>query len=191
MIKKGRVILLPLLILALIIAPMFTHKIINKRINETFVGRDTVKIMGHRVTLDESTSARMASARRSVERWAKNPLIGQGVTSAGAVSDVQYTRILCEVGLVGFAIFIWLIVVLAQTGFKSYNWVGIDAFSKNLSAAFIASLAGLLVMGLAAEVFIIIRIMEPFWFIAAIVANLPEITQAVTSPVPETAVTKL
>jgi len=181
MVKKGRVILLPLLVLAIWVAPMFTHKIIHNRINETFVGKDTVKVMGRYITVDESTSARFASARRSIEKWAKSPIIGQGVTSAGVVSDVQYTRVLCEVGVVGFTIFMWLIVVLMQTGLHSYRLAGMGVFGRNISAAFVASLVGLLVMGLAAEVFIIIRIMEPFWFIAAIVANLPELEQ-ITAP---------
>jgi hypothetical protein len=190
MVKKGRVILFPLLAIAIVVAPMFTHKIVHNRINETFVGKDTIKVMGHRFTVDDSTNSRLISARRSIAKWGKSPIIGQGVTSAGAVSDVQYTRILCEVGLVGLTIFIWLVVVLMQTGLKSYRLVGVGVFGRNISAAFISSLTGLIVMGMAAEVFIIIRIMEPFWFIAALVANLPEITEVLPVKAPETAEAK-
>ena len=182
MIKKGKGILLFFLALALLISPLVIPKIVHARIKETFTGSETVTFAGHKFHLDDSTTARFKSARRSIERWLKSPIIGEGVTSAGAVSDVQYTRILCEVGLVGLSIFIWIIVTLFQAGFNTYRYPGISVFGKNISAAFIASLTGLLVMGVSSEVFIIIRIMEPFWFIAAVVANFPEI---VTTAIPE------
>jgi hypothetical protein len=59
-------------------------------------------------------------------------------------------------------------------GRRSFLHEGVDDFGKGLSLALISSLSGLLLMGTGAEVFIIIRIMEPFWFLAAIVTMLPE-----------------
>jgi hypothetical protein len=48
-------------------------------------------------------------------------------------------------------------------------------FARGLIAGFIAGLMGLLVHAIAAETFILIRVMEPFWFLTSIVMTLPQI----------------
>ena len=92
---------------------------------------------------------------------------------------MQYGRILREIGVVGFLAFIWLMVILFKTAWRSFTCVRVDDFGRGLSLGLICALVGLLVMGVAAEVFIIVRIMEPFWFLAAIVVVLPEISPSV------------
>ena len=44
-----------------------------------------------------------------------------------------------------------------------------------ISIGFLSGFMGLLLFSAAAATFIIIRIMEPFWFIVAIIAVLPEL----------------
>ena len=48
---------------------------------------------------------------------------------------------------------------------------------RGLSVGLIAGLAGLLVHALAANTFIIVRIMEPFWFLTGIVIALSAIDE--------------
>ena len=48
-----------------------------------------------------------------------------------------------------------------------------DEFYKGLILGFIAGFIGLTIHALTANTFIVIRIMEPFWFIAGIVMVLP------------------
>jgi len=184
LIKKGRNFMVGIIAVGLLLAPVIVPKAVHQRVHDTFVGDEQVSIFGKKITLDESSMARVQSAQRSIQRWVKNPIIGAGVTSAGAVSDVQYTRILCEVGLIGFTIFGWLMYAVFVAGLTTYRDLGVSLFGQNISAAFLSSLAGLLVMGFASEVFIIIRIMEPFWFIAAIIATLPAVTRETNISMP-------
>ena len=107
--------------------------------------------------------------------WRKYPLIGRGVPGKGVVADVQYPRVLREVGIIGFLIFLYLIFSLFRVGFNNLKTLKEDNFSFGLSLSFISFLTGLLFMGVGAEVFIIIRIMEPFWFLTAIVVELPHL----------------
>ncbi|MFA6450791.1 MAG: hypothetical protein WCX65_15055, partial [bacterium] len=42
---------------------------------------------------------------------------------------------------------------------------------------YICAIAGLLIHGLAANTFVLIRIMEPFWFLTAVVASIPHVLE--------------
>ncbi|MBU2498333.1 MAG: hypothetical protein KKE57_05490, partial [Proteobacteria bacterium] len=46
---------------------------------------------------------------------------------------------------------------------------------KGISSGFLAGFIGVLFHAIGANSFIIVRIMEPFWFIAAMVIMIPEI----------------
>jgi hypothetical protein len=49
---------------------------------------------------------------------------------------------------------------------------------RGLAGGFMAAIVGILVHGIGANSFIIIRIMEPFWLIAAIVLAMPGLPAA-------------
>ena len=51
----------------------------------------------------------------------------------------------------------------------------VTPYYKGLVIGFIAGFIGLLVHAVGANTFIIVRIMEPFWFTAAIVFALPKL----------------
>ncbi len=174
--KKGKVLLLFCLFASVLIAPVFLPKPVTQRFHATFAADSSYTVMGRKVTLDESTAIRIRTWKRSFEQWLKRPVLGYGIPGGGAISDVQYTRILREVGIVGFLAFLWIIVRLFKAGFGSFNSPQTGDFAKGISLGFIAGLVGILTMGVGSEVFIIIRIMEPFWFLAAIVVSLPELS---------------
>ncbi len=52
-----------------------------------------------------------------------------------------------------------------------------DKLYKGLSLGFIAGFIGLAIHALTANTFIILRIMEPFWFITAIIMMLPTLEE--------------
>jgi O-antigen ligase len=86
--------------------------------------------------------------------------------------DSQYPRVLIETGIIGFIAFLYLlysIFKLAISRMKSAS----NSYFKGLSIGFFAGFAGLLFHALGANTFIIVRIMEPFWFFAGIIAVLP------------------
>jgi mannitol-specific phosphotransferase system IIBC component len=52
-----------------------------------------------------------------------------------------------------------------------------DNLYKGLTLGFIAGFIGLAIHALTANTFILIRIMEPFWFIAGIIMMLPKVKE--------------
>jgi hypothetical protein len=52
-----------------------------------------------------------------------------------------------------------------------------DNLYKGLTLGFIAGFIGLAIHALTANTFILIRVMEPFWFIAGIIMMLPKVKE--------------
>jgi hypothetical protein len=53
-----------------------------------------------------------------------------------------------------------------------------EPFTKGLALGMLAGCAGLLAHGIGANTFIIVRIMEPFWFVTAMVILLPYLDES-------------
>ena len=87
--------------------------------------------------------------------------------------DAQYIRTLTEAGLLGFIAFCWLAWAIWRTARDRLRSAS-DRFSSALSLGYLAGYVAMLVHGIGANTFIIVRIMEPFWLLTALVVALPE-----------------
>jgi hypothetical protein len=173
--KRHKIIILFLLVSVIALAPFVFPKAFFERIEETFSPEKKYSVLGADITVDESTSARIESWQYAFEQWRYYPFLGRGIPGGGAISEVQFARTLKETGTVGIVVFLWLIIALYKMAMRSYDYPYLDDFSKGLSLGFLCALSGIFIMGFAAETFIIIRIMEPFWFLAAMVQAVPEV----------------
>ena len=163
--------LLLLVVASPLVVTLLPKPVVN-RILYTFqpeAGQATVKL--GRVAFDPSTSARLISVQQALEGWSKRPILGYGVTGFGFM-DAQYARTLVETGIVGLAVFLWLVWSALRSGVVSLRALG-DPEERGLALGFVAGLVGLLVHAIGANTFIIVRVMEPFWFFAAVVVALP------------------
>ena len=115
------------------------------------------------VRLDTSTSARIKSYSDIMNDFQQHPVIGYGVTGYAFV-DGQYPKVLVEMGLVGLAAFLWLLYALFSQGWQSLK-VSKDWWDRGLSIGYLAGLIGLAFHAIGSNTFIIVRIMEPFWFL--------------------------
>jgi len=158
-------------------APILLPKKVHHRFERTFNTGRSYQVGDKDVQLDESAGARIRSWQDSVERWTRRPVLGTGVASGRVLYDMQYGRFLREVGLLGVLSFGWIVFELFRMCLKVYRLKDEDPMAMGLSLGFMCSLVGLLVMGIGAEIFIIIRIMEPFWFLAAMVMSFYLIDQ--------------
>ena len=131
--------------------------------------------LGARVVLDESAAIRVDAWKVIMEKVKKRPVFGYGVSSL-AIIDVQYPLVLGETGIVGLWVFIWLMLLIFRKSLQIYT-TREDDWGRGLSLGFLAGFIGLLVHGFGVSTFIIVRIMEPFWFLAAIVMMLPELKE--------------
>lgn len=172
--KEARAPLIVLVLLAAFILPVVAPEKVQQRVAETFTPFREFNLMGRRLGLDESTTARIDSWGIGFRRWMQKPVFGYGIP-AGAVIDNQYTRVLNETGAIGFAVFLWLLLTVLSVTWKTFVTMYDDRFARAVSLGLLAGYVGILLLSSSAAAFIIIRIMEPFWFLVAIVTTLPEL----------------
>ena len=176
--------LLALLVASPLVLTLFPETV-TKRVRYTFEperGQPTVRVGA--VGLDPSTSARLISIQQAYEGWTHRPIFGYGVTGF-TFMDQQFARTLVETGLVGFATFLVLIWAVLKAGVGSLPGLTVPE-DRGLALGFVAGTVGLLGHAIGANTFIIVRIMEPFWFFAAIVVALPGLDQEEPAPPPTT-----
>ena len=176
-IANRRHIILGLILVGFILSPLFLPDPVKERIFYTFTqSEESGQVRIGDIHLDTSTSARLVSWRDAIKDWPKHPMIGYGVTGYMFV-DAQYPRVLTETGILGFMAFLYLIFSIFKLSINAIRNVKIPHF-KGLCIGFLAGYIGLLFHGLGANSFIIVRIMEPFWFFTGIVAVLPAVEQS-------------
>ena len=175
----------PALLLVALLLPFMAPKVTKDRVSYTFtqgVGRpDTVTVAG--VQLDTSTSARIRSWDEAFRDLAQHPVLGFGVTGYRFV-DAQYVRVATETGFLGLLVFLLLMGTILRESYRVFT-VCQEPFDKGLVIGFIAGFIGLLFHAIGANTFIIVRIMEPFWFIAAMVMMIPSLEKGGKAERPE------
>ena len=162
-----------LILIAFLFIPS-VQKSVGDRIAFTFKGTGNLETMqlGSSTTLKlESSAMQRVTSWRDIllVKFPQHPLIGCGVTAVGLV-DVQYPRVLGETGLFGLFFFLWLLYRLWKLSWSLYSEAA-HPQDRALALGMLTALVGLLFHGFGANTFIIVRIMEPFWFLAALVAR--------------------
>lgn len=169
--SNKRMVLGILLIIAVLASPLIMPDKMAKRYENTFMSKPLeskqrqVKVGG--VYLDLSSSERVNSYMQILKDIKKRPLLGYGVTGYGFI-DGQYFRTLIETGVIGFSAFMYLLYRIFSTVLNIYRKSNDELF-KGISLGILVGFAGMLTHALTANTFIIIRIMEPFWFVIAMV----------------------
>jgi O-antigen ligase len=126
------------------------------------------------IRVDTSTSARIESMKLVLMRdFIKQPVIGFGVTGYSFL-DAQYARVLAETGILGVLAFLFLLRSIYRNAKQTYYQTK-DLFYKGLALGYITGFFALLTHCIGANTFIIVRIMEPFWFITAMIIMIPVI----------------
>jgi len=155
--------------------PFVTPKSVQERLLFTFTQpreQGQLEIAGRRV--DTSTSARLQSMKIVLTRdFLKQPILGYGVTGY-AFLDAQYARVLAETGLLGLLAFINLLRNIYRNAKITFQTTQ-NPFFKGLTLGYLVGFFGLLTHCIGANTFIIVRIMEPFWFFTAMVIMIPRI----------------
>jgi O-antigen ligase len=161
-------------ILACIIAaPFVAPKSVQERILFTVTQpKEGGQMRIGNTNIDTSTSARIESMKQVLTRdFAKQPVIGFGVTGYSFL-DAQYARVLAETGLLGLLAFLYLLRSIYRNAKETYYQTN-DLFYKGLTLGYITGFFALLTHCIGANTFIIVRIMEPFWFVTAMIIMIP------------------
>jgi O-antigen ligase len=171
--SRKRKWVLAVVVLICLSLPFIMPRIAKDRISYTFTQgqnrTDVVEIGG--LKLDTSTSARVTSWKIASRNWINHPILGYGITGYRFV-DAQYLRVITETGFLGLISFLFLMAMIFRRTYDILK-TSIDQFEEGIAIGFLAGFAGLLFHGIGANTFIIVRIMEPFWFMTAIVISIP------------------
>jgi len=162
------------LVAVAVILPFTAPKTLTKRVSQTFTQRaDRRQITVAGTRLDMSTSARLMQMQNVLRDFTQHPVLGFGVTGYKFV-DAQYFKVLIETGLIGLFIFFLLLLSIFRLTYRVFKEAS-EPVEKGLSMGFIAGFIGLLAHAVGTNTFIIVRIMEPFWFVLAIVVMMPNL----------------
>ncbi|HOS77186.1 MAG TPA: O-antigen ligase family protein [Syntrophales bacterium] len=166
--RNRRLIVLPLIAVLLVSPFVFPQSVVD-RVAYTFTQpNDPEQLKIGQVRIDTSTSARLLSWRTILTQdFLKHPILGYGITGYGFV-DAQYPRMLAETGLVGLVSFFFLLWSVWNHVLRIYRTTN-DPLAQGLALGYLGGFVGLLFHGIGANTFIIVRIMEPFWFLTALV----------------------
>ncbi len=115
--------------------------------------------------------ARVAGWKEFLPRMLNAPLVGRGLGSSTLAIDNEYVRQIYELGLLGFFLFVWLVVRAAKTAFRIHKG-GADTLFSGFSRGYLAGLTALLVHSIAATTFTTIRTTEPFFISTAILYGI-------------------
>lgn len=166
------------LILMMVLGPFVIPQSVKERAMYTFKKGETVYVRSIQeevggVAFDPSASARIRSWKSALRDFKNHPVLGYGVTGWKFL-DAQYLRVLIETGLLGLVAFLGLLITLIREVWQIYHNVQ-DRFFRGIAFGFFVGILAMMVHAISANTFIIVRIMEPFWFLAAIVMMLPVI----------------
>jgi O-antigen ligase len=179
LLSRRRFYLVAGLILAIALSPLIVPRVAKERMAYTFTQPEVKgQVQFGRLRLDTSASSRIIGFKEAILAWRKSPFIGYGVTGFRFM-DAQYPRILVETGIIGMLAFVWLIYTLFKVGI-TFRKDHEDELLQGLCVGLIAGLVGLLVHAIGANTFIIVRIMEPFWFLTGIIIALASIQEEST-----------
>lgn len=182
---RGFRVLLLVGVVLVFLGPVVLPRQFQARISDT-----VIKIQNSRTDSPggNSLTARYYAWRYRWNGWfVRHPIQGNGVGSIPFSVDNQYLLVLVEVGVVGFALFLWLLarvgLLLARTSRELRG-----TFAGVLVMGVLAALIGMLVQGMAATNFVAIRTSEMFWFLMGLAMAAARLSAAV-GHVPAPAIT--
>jgi len=170
--KRKLLIVVPVVIIALIVPFVMPHVVKERALFTVAQRQHAGQIEIGNIRLDTSTSARIDAWKNVLTKdFIKHPVIGHGVTGYRFL-DAQYPKILIETGLLGFIAFLSLMFAIYKEALNAYRNTS-DPFFSGISLGYLAGFIAMLVHAIGTNIFVIVRIMEPFWFLTAMIIMIP------------------
>ena len=170
--SKKRLMLLGVLAVVIAVGPFIMPKSYVERYSGTFKREEGYKatVGGKALALDSSATERVQSWQGSLKDFKNHPIFGYGINGYWFI-DGQYFRTLVELGLVGMSIFLFMLYQIGKFLLAAYR-ISDDSLGKGLTMGLFAGFLALLVHCIGSNTFIVVRIMEPFWFLMGIAVVL-------------------
>jgi O-antigen ligase len=173
--SKKRLRLLAILAVVIAVGPFIMPESYKERYGGTFKREAgyTAKVGGTDLALDSSATLRVQSWQGVIKDFKNHPIFGYGINGYWFI-DGQYFRTLAELGLVGTSIFFFMLYQIGRF-LLTANRIATDNLGKGLTMGLFAGFLALLVHCFGSNTFIVVRIMEPFWFLMGIAVVLYQI----------------
>ena len=184
--KRKLAVIIPLILLVIVTAFLLPSTVKERALFTVSQKAEEGQLKVGGVRIDTSTSARLISWKKVLTKdFIQQPLIGYGVTGYSFI-DAQYPRVLAETGLLGLFFFMALLIAIYRNALQTRRRYADDPFYLGITTGFLAGFFAMLIHAIGANTFIIVRIMEPFWFLTAIVIMIPHIKSSPRPDVLET-----
>jgi O-antigen ligase len=184
--KRKFIVIIPLIFIVLLSAFLLPSGVKERALYTFYQPKEEGQLQVGGVRVDTSTSARLIAWKNvSTRDFIKQPILGYGVTGYSFL-DAQYPRVLAETGLIGLVFFIALLFAIYRNALQTRLQYEDDPFYLGVSIGFLAGYFAMLTHAIGANTFIIVRIMEPFWFLTAIVIMIPRIESSLIPDTSET-----
>ncbi|KHE92941.1 MAG: O-antigen ligase family protein [Candidatus Scalindua rubra] len=170
--NKKKLLLIGTVIVIVAISPFILPENVKDRFSGTFKTEKgyQAKVGGTNLALDSSASLRVMSWQGVIKDLKYHPIFGYGITGYWFI-DAQYFRTLIELGILGFSIYMYLMYSIFRFILEVHR-ISNDSFVKGLSMGVLAGFVSLLLHSVGSNTFIIVRIMEPFWFLMGLLVVL-------------------
>jgi O-antigen ligase len=175
--SKRKLLLIGIMVALIAASPVLLPKNVKERFTGTFKTERgyQAKVGGTNLALDSSASLRVLSWQGVLKDLKYHPIFGYGITGYWFI-DAQYFRTLIELGIVGLCIYLYLMYQIFRFLLRIY-YMSDDNFVKGLTMGVLAGFVSLLLHAIGSNTFIIVRIMEPFWFLMGLIVVLYYIEQ--------------
>lgn len=173
--SKRKLLIAIALLLLLAASPLLLPKSVLDRISFTIAQpKEAGQIQIGNVRIDTSTSARITSWKNVLFKdFYKNAILGYGVTGY-VFLDAQFPRVLVETGILGLIAFLFLLRAIFKNAIYTYRHT-VDPLFNGLALGYLAGFMAMIFHSIGTNTFIIVRIMEPFWFLTAMIIMIPTI----------------
>lgn len=170
--SKKKLLLIGGLITIIAISPLILPKTVKERFSGTFETERGYQatVGGKKIALDSSATLRVLSWQGVLKDLKYHPIFGYGVTGYWFI-DAQYFRTLIELGILGLCVFLYLMYQIFRFLLHTHR-TSDDNYVKGLTMGVLAGFVSLLLHAIGSNTFIIVRIMEPFWFLMGLVVVL-------------------
>ena len=129
--------------------------------------RGITEVISSGVIVDDSAKKRIATFYQLWRVFEQHPLAGLGPGGAGRIAEGQYIRELVEGGVIGASIFLLVVCRTARIGHTCLRQ-GQDRLTRGLGLGLLCSTAGLLAQALFTELFVVIKVITPFWLLVGL-----------------------
>jgi hypothetical protein len=168
---RSRRLIIPALVLALSL-PLVVPEVVQERA-ESIVTNAPDPLTG-----TQPYATRVQALRdRLPQVLYRSPLVGFGLAALPpGFLDNQYLLTVYYTGLIGLAVFLWLLWSALRAAYSAYG--SLSGGSRGLALAWLAATVGLALAGLAGSPFVAVRVRQVYWFLAALAVAATHLASA-------------